>query len=1042
MKYYRILAVLWWLYLISGMISVYGQWQPSGYTHLGPKDGLTSYVLKIAQDQLGYIYCATGKGLIRYNGNTFTSFDHDTRDSTSIVPGAVTNVICSSDGMIWATTLYGALVRFDPRNNTIQQYMSPSLPYHYITVINGLWEDEEGAIWVGGHHFRLMRFDPAVEEFDVFTPEWIDPQKHGGRLAIFNILGDKRDPNKLWISVLDLTDPEDKSFYSTLVSFDKHQKTFTRHSGLGAIKYQDDNGILWAASHSPRLTSYDPETNICKIYQHHITMGTDEVALKVNNFFPMDGDLWVATTEGVLIFNKKSEEFTLLHGTENMSTINHIYRDRDDNIWIGGFEGLFLKDRHYDYIQFYSLEHLGVHERFWPARLCYDVEYENFYLLTTKPIFDKHAITQIPHEKTQLAHIEFYDEYINGIVIDGSDDIWVATKSGYVGHLDRKTKNISPQTIEGIDPFPWVWNLQINDHGIVFGSGSRSFIWFDPRTRQGHQIHKKDLIDPTGVGWMNNNFNGACPLDENKVCVYGKQLFQVDLETQDVKELKYDRSINPTNIGFSTITQDKQGHLWLGNEYFLGKFKLLDDSISLLRQYTTKDGLINQFASMLYCDHHDRTWIFSYGGLNCIDPDTDEIRYFGVNEGLPNTILNPLQIITLPDLSIATNVGNGIMVFHPDSLWSASIPPNAPVVLERIRVGSKTIQYNQFIDTTITLSHNSQNVDIKFQGIDFPTDAHIEYQYRLLGLSPEWISIGKNNLVTLPGLPPGFFIFEVKTGTLTSSSISQKLNIIVPKPLIKRWWFISIVALGVLLLLWMFYRWRINRIRRMTHERVLHNKKISELELRALRSQMNPHFMFNTLNSIKNYILLSEPRLAARYLANFAHLIRMILQQSREHHITLEQELETLQLYIRLEKLRFKNSFNFHCKVEDNIDLEHTYIPPMILQPFVENAIWHGLGIKKGDRNLWLSFEKTSAGIRCIVEDDGIGRKQAQQISQMKGFAHKSMGMSIIQDRVGLLNKNESQGINISIIDKMNGDGRSGGTRVEIIVPQQINSIN
>jgi sensor histidine kinase YesM len=257
----------------------------------------------------------------------------------------------------------------------------------------------------------------------------------------------------------------------------------------------------------------------------------------------------------------------------------------------------------------------------------------------------------------------------------------------------------------------------------------------------------------------------------------------------------------------------------------------------------------------------------------------------------------------------------------------------------------------------------------------------------------------------------------------------------VSKPLYQKVWFILLVAASLITAVVSWVRFRIRRIREQEEARSEVNKKMAELELKALRSQMNPHFMFNSLNSIKNYILQAQPKLAAEYLSNFAHLIRMILQHSREKSITLQEELETLLLYIELEQIRFDNKFELTCVVDDEIRMEQVMIPPMLLQPFVENAIWHGLMHKKDKGHLQLQFSADDGMVACIIEDDGVGRDRAAELKSLSANKYKSMGMGITRDRIEIMNKMDALGITTEIIDKKDDHGNSTGTKIIVRIP-------
>jgi two-component sensor histidine kinase len=216
------------------------------------------------------------------------------------------------------------------------------------------------------------------------------------------------------------------------------------------------------------------------------------------------------------------------------------------------------------------------------------------------------------------------------------------------------------------------------------------------------------------------------------------------------------------------------------------------------------------------------------------------------------------------------------------------------------------------------------------------------------------------------------------------------------------------------------------------------NQELTNQQLTALRAQMNPHFIFNALNSIQKYIVTGSVDEANSYLSKFSRLQRMILSYSDANFITLDKEIEILRLYLELEQLRLTNEFHFTIDVDEEIEPEEIRMPPMILQPFAENAIWHGLIPKQGEKRLAISFAiGDSDTLHCIVEDNGIGRKAAQQIKAEKTTdktVNKSKGMSLVHNRLVLLESKYGKPFKVRIVDKMNGEVAQG-TRVEIEVP-------
>lgn len=210
------------------------------------------------------------------------------------------------------------------------------------------------------------------------------------------------------------------------------------------------------------------------------------------------------------------------------------------------------------------------------------------------------------------------------------------------------------------------------------------------------------------------------------------------------------------------------------------------------------------------------------------------------------------------------------------------------------------------------------------------------------------------------------------------------------------------------------------------------SKQLAEREVAMLRSQMNPHFIFNSLNSVQKYIWENKEEDAAEYLASFAKLMRSILENSRHEYISLEKELAFLKLYIELENRRSNNSFNYTIKTDEQLDKSRTLIPPMLLQPFIENAIWHGLNKKTEKGNLLVHIYKENNQLVSIVDDDGVGRTPASKEDESK----KSLGISITRQRVERLIENTSLSASVQIKDKIN-NGMPAGTMVTVILPLQ-----
>jgi tetratricopeptide (TPR) repeat protein len=219
------------------------------------------------------------------------------------------------------------------------------------------------------------------------------------------------------------------------------------------------------------------------------------------------------------------------------------------------------------------------------------------------------------------------------------------------------------------------------------------------------------------------------------------------------------------------------------------------------------------------------------------------------------------------------------------------------------------------------------------------------------------------------------------------------------------------------------------------HEKATLKQNATQLEMQALRAQMNPHFISNSLSAINLFILENNRLQASEYLGKFSRLIRLILQNSQEEFIPLERELEALQLYLELESLRFENKFSYKINSDALIDISVLTVPPLIIQPYVENAIWHGLMHKKESGKLQIELYTDDNILFCKIADDGIGRKKAAELKSKSALSYKSMGMSITADRIAMMKQQDELGTHIVINDLVLSDGSAGGTEVIIKIP-------
>lgn len=323
-------------------------------------------------------------------------------------------------------------------------------------------------------------------------------------------------------------------------------------------------------------------------------------------------------------------------------------------------------------------------------------------------------------------------------------------------------------------------------------------------------------------------------------------------------------------------------------------------------------------------------------------------------------------------------------------------------------------------------SYDANNVNIYF----WKRNARMQHRLRPKGqLYGQWIE-KDGDKVTFVHLKEGQYYFDFKE---FGSPYYETFLIDIEKPWWRAWWFWVICFLTFFGL---FYgRERFLKINADEEER--QHRKIVELELKTLQLQMNPHFIFNALNSIQSYVVSNEVIKANDYLSKFANLIRSFLDSSRSKYISVSEEIKLLSLYAEMEKLRFDNKFDFQINVDPNIN-QLIEIPTMILQPFVENAINHGLRYKKSKGYLHIDFNQTEHELICTIKDNGIGRQKASEIKAKSKKGYQSQGMEITRERLETYNKLNNSRVKFLIQDLFAAEEEEVGTLIVVKFPKNL----
>lgn len=449
----------------------------------------------------------------------------------------------------------------------------------------------------------------------------------------------------------------------------------------------------------------------------------------------------------------------------------------------------------------------------------------------------------------------------------------------------------------------------------------------------------------------------------------------------------------------------------------------------IINQYTERDGLASNLCKTILKDNAGNIWIGTNRGISRLKKESNgnySVNTINLANGLTSSEINQIMVYQ-NTLYFATNKGIGIVKIEDAFNSTISIP----VYVENFLVNDVKTEFNE----KNIYDYNQNFIKISYKGIYAKAEGDIKYKYKLEGLDTTW-TYSKNTFVQYTTLPPGnykFIIYAINfDGKL--SNVPATISFMINPPYWETWWFMFLVALVISLTIYFIYQRRVNLIQKQEREKTEFYKQIAESELKALRAQMNPHFMFNAINSIQSFVLKNDSKSAQKYLTKFARLIRSVLENSKFETISLTKEIDTLNLYMELECLRASFSFDYDLKVKENVNIDKAQIPPMLLQPYIENAILHGLMPLQDKRGfLQIDFSFENSVLKCIIEDNGIGREKAAELKAKKHASHQSMGMAVTEERMNILSKSNLFKTQALVVDKKE-NGIALGTRIEVYI--------
>lgn len=934
-------------------------------------DGLVSNTIrKVYQDAKGFLWIASLEGLSRYDGHTFTNYSTANGISHDMVNDFYEDknnqlYIALNNGAINIISGNKVIPETGPAGAVINQFLK--LPTGIVLVAtdrNGLQELVKGNIRTSKQLFPNQTFSDIL----LFHDSLIIALEESS----IKILNNKYE------MIAEAGNDKSINIHSTIYQDSKKRIWVSTISGLQLLDFsQQKKGIIKLIP--PPANFYIP---ILK-----------EITIQ-NIFEDADGIMWFATSAGIIKVDpdKTYQLITIKDGLPS-NIVNSIFQDKENNIWFGTAAGLSkLVTR--QSITLYPMK---------------DAFFENNYSYLLHP-FKKNHLLVGTNKGTKVFNtlnetfkpVANKDEHIYFDVVVNSSPTLLAS---YYSLATFDTASMKYEKSIQL-PLPFASKIINDKQGNFFLQHVGYLHFISGKTQQKILNHRITalFIDRQGYLWVGTWQDGVYRIkydfSNNKLSIIARHHF---LPAENIRSL----------------FEDSKGNIWAGSRY-QGVYQFTrkeNDSFAIVN-LDQKKGLTSNFVKGIREDANGNYWLSFYHGLDKIIVTDTGFRIF--NFSRVNNYFTTIIGMETDDehvLWLATN--DGLVKIKDGEM--EKVPPLPAYIT---KVFSPDSIY-AITEKKLQLNYRQNQLQFEFSSPGFINEKQILYSYCLKkNDSTAWSKPGNQHIVSYASLQPGHYIFEVRTlGWNGKWGDPATFEFVIHPPFWQTWWFLVLSSLMLFVIVFWIVRKRVGMIR---SDAAL-KQKIAETEMMALRAQMNPHFMFNCINSIDAFIHTNDKYNATLYLNKFAKLLRNILDSSKQNIVSFTKDIETLKLYIELEELRNDSKFKTRLDIDEELLGSDYKVPPLIIQPFVENAILHGLKNKDGNNGLLeIEIKKVDEKIEYSIKDNGIGRAAASKIVQNK---ESSYGMQLSYDRIRLFNKEPEA--SVKFIDLFDND-KATGTLIKV----------
>jgi hypothetical protein len=699
-----------------------------------------------------------------------------------------------------------------------------------------------------------------------------------------------------------------------------------------------------------------------------------------------------------------------------------ILKDKQDRIWIGTDRGLFKQQKNASQLVKLTLP-AGKGKT---AVSCFEAAGNKLFVGTFGAgiyVFNRSTLEFLHHIDLSKVRPSGTANNVYSLIAWNNDSIYAGTFGPLIAISTKNYAHNAVRLQNWDNDHNWIsWLLKSSDTTLYIATNMNNIFFYRRKTDKGFNLadHTREpLFNIRSPMYIQEDKQGNIWFGGHGASRYNTSTHRFDKLIDSFPHIRIARK------EINGIAFDKNGKICFAIAE--NGLAIYDTTTKGFLHITRSDGLPdNLIRAMQLCNN--RLWLGTESGLAGYDIQNNKVSSFGMADGLPE---GPFTAYHFFYDSVYGKLYGGILdhiiQFNPDSLEKSNLPP--AFFIENIQVnGANTIHQPS---GQIEIPYNQNSLVVNLAAVNFEDAHRQQFAYRILQNNNEaWQETSAQRSIIFNNLPPGKHRLQVKVYIKNNNwpEQVQEILIVIKPPFWQHAWFILLCAALLITAIWLGLRARIRHIR----QKAAINAQLADLEMKGLHAQMNPHFIFNCLNSIKEMILLNERQNASRYLSKFAQLIRTNLEQSTRTFITVRECIDQLQQYLELERIRL-HQFEYDIQIEDELDTDNIQMAPMLMQPLVENAIWHGLHPKQGEKKLSIRFFSSGPNLICEVEDNGIGIVQSRQNKMKLRPNHQSFGISNVRERLNILNEKYKMHSSLSIIDKGSISGEmENGTLVRL----------